>query len=296
LENSLRPIERYALNLHTVIEPFYSLFYIQEQQRLASVLLEETNQTENWDIDQIEKDREDEEYRALAAGELLATNLTRRSITRLKTWYIKERSKRRQELRQRQLIGAGWSLVIDPITQIPFWYDEDTGQASYSTPKVIEQNEMIQKARENGYSYLPHSLLIHIFSYLETYPSRMIASLVCSNWRIAFHDEIFQLHVLPVESGAREMNSTKQYAPNVYVSIQEAITASKSGDTLNLMIAVSVSVREMLKRAASAPEDMVTVADSETRIVAAAADVAMFSAAENEEEMKVGGVVSAGTV
>jgi hypothetical protein len=72
--------------------------------------------------------------------------------------------------------------------------------------------------------------------------------------------------------------------------------ASKSGDTLNLMIAVSVSVREMLKRAASAPEDMVTVADSETRIVAAVADVAMFSAAENEEEMKVGGVVSAGAV
>jgi hypothetical protein len=49
----------------------------------------------------------------------------------------------------------------------------------------------------------------------------------------------------------------------------------------------------MLKRAASAPEEIVTVADSETRIVAAVADVAMFSAAENvDEEVKVGGVVS----
>jgi hypothetical protein len=72
--------------------------------------------------------------------------------------------------------------------------------------------------------------------------------------------------------------------------------ASKSGDTLNLIIAVSVSEREILKRAASAPEDMVTVADSETRIVAAVADVAMFSVTENAEEMKVGGVVSAGAV
>ena len=72
--------------------------------------------------------------------------------------------------------------------------------------------------------------------------------------------------------------------------------ASKSGVTLNLIIAVSVSDREILKRAASAPEEMVTVADSETRIVAAVADVAMFSAAENEEEVKVGAVVSAAAV
>jgi hypothetical protein len=72
--------------------------------------------------------------------------------------------------------------------------------------------------------------------------------------------------------------------------------ASKSGVTLNLIIAVSVSDREILKRAASAPEEIVTVADSETRIVAAVADVAMFSVAENDEEVKVGAVVSAGAV
>jgi hypothetical protein len=59
------------------------------------------------------------------------------------------------------------------------------------------------------------------------------------------------------------------------------------------MIAVLVSDLAMLKRAASAPDEIVTVADSETRIVAAVADVAMFSAAENEDEdVKVGGVVS----
>ena len=62
------------------------------------------------------------------------------------------------------------------------------------------------------------------------------------------------------------------------------------------MIAVSVSEREMLKRAASAPDEIVTVADSEIRIVAAVAEVAMFSAAENEEdEVKVGAVVSGAT-
>ena len=54
-----------------------------------------------------------------------------------------------------------------------------------------------------------------------------------------------------------------------------------------------VSDLAMLNLAASAPEDIVTVADSETRIVAAVADVAMFSATENEEvEVKVGAVIS----
>ena len=59
------------------------------------------------------------------------------------------------------------------------------------------------------------------------------------------------------------------------------------------MIAVLVSDLAMLKRAASAPDEIVTVADSETRIVAAVADVAMFSSTVNvEDDEKVGAVVS----
>jgi hypothetical protein len=68
------------------------------------------------------------------------------------------------------------------------------------------------------------------------------------------------------------------------------------GEALNLIIAVFVSDLEMLKRAASAPDEIVTVADSDTWIVAAVADVAMFSEAEKvEDEVKVGGVVSGAT-
>jgi hypothetical protein len=59
------------------------------------------------------------------------------------------------------------------------------------------------------------------------------------------------------------------------------------------MIAVLVSDLAMLKRAASAPDEIVTVADSDTRIVAAVAEVAMFSLTVNvEDEVKVGAVVS----
>jgi hypothetical protein len=69
--------------------------------------------------------------------------------------------------------------------------------------------------------------------------------------------------------------------------------ASKSGDVLNLIKTVTESEVMMLNKAASAPDEIVTVADSETLIVAAFAEVAMFSAAEKEvDEVKVGAVVS----
>ncbi len=65
------------------------------------------------------------------------------------------------------------------------------------------------------------------------------------------------------------------------------------GEALNLIKAVTVSEFEIVNRAASAPDEIVTVADSETLMVAAAVDIEMFSAAEkNNEEVKVGAVVS----
>jgi hypothetical protein len=69
--------------------------------------------------------------------------------------------------------------------------------------------------------------------------------------------------------------------------------ASKLGEVLNVIRAVLVSDLVISKSVRSAPDEIVTVAESETRIVAAVAEVAMFSAAENEEdEVKVGAVVS----
>jgi hypothetical protein len=72
-----------------------------------------------------------------------------------------------------------------------------------------------------------------------------------------------------------------------------SVGASKLGDVLNLINTVTESEVMRLNKEASAPAEIVTVADSETRIVAAFADVAMFSATEKEdEEVKVGAVVS----
>jgi hypothetical protein len=69
--------------------------------------------------------------------------------------------------------------------------------------------------------------------------------------------------------------------------------ASKLGELLNLIKTVTESETMMLNKDASTPDEIVTVADSETLIVAALAEVAMFSATEkDEDEVKVGAVVS----
>ena len=62
LEASLRGIERFALRLHTEVEPYYSIFYLTEQQRLEGLGLEaqaSSAQGEEWDVDRIEKEKEE---------------------------------------------------------------------------------------------------------------------------------------------------------------------------------------------------------------------------------------------
>jgi hypothetical protein len=55
-----------------------------------------------------------------------------------------------------------------------------------------------------------------------------------------------------------------------------------------------LSEKKMLKSAASTPEEIVIVADSDTRMVAAVAELDTFSAIEKEDdEVNTGGVVSA---
>lgn len=39
----------------------------------------------------------------------------------------------------RVLTGAGWNQITDPVTFIPFWYNDDTGEANYARPKIIEE-------------------------------------------------------------------------------------------------------------------------------------------------------------
>ena len=232
IEASLNGIERYAINFHTEIEPYYSVYFLSQQQIQAS--LEENVQGEEWDVEQIEREKEEEEYRMLAEGEYLSANMKSNEIDRLKKWYVKERLNRYRKRRFRILSGAGWTNMIDATTGFPFWYNEDTGEASYGLPKEIEAKEIYHSALEKGFAGLPLRVLTVIFSFLLPYPDRMNAARVCTTWRQSSKQGVLFKKVYSVESGARNGDSNIAKGHNEFASLEAAVATLVPGDTLVL--------------------------------------------------------------
>ena len=231
LEAALRPVERYAVGFHTNIEPYYSMHFISEQERLDSLGME--LQDHAWDIDEIEREKEEEERRALAEGELLAADVGAEELAALRSWFEQERKLRSRRRRNRLLTGEGWSLVVDEITKCPYWYNDDNGDASYSKPKIVEELENYRMALERRYNACPCRILVAIFSYLVPYPDRFSAGLACNRWRLASLDDSFIKRVLSVETGAHEVDCIA-LGETSFSSIQKAVESALPGDTIIL--------------------------------------------------------------
>jgi hypothetical protein len=233
LESALKPIERYAFKIRTEIEPYYSIFFITEQARLEALALSNGGEGEVWNVEEIEREKEEEEQRALAEGELLAANVTRRDTTRFRSWFLQERARRVAARRMRNMTGGAWSLLLSE--GVPYWYNSDTGEARYTTPEIIVEQEKLQAARERGYNAMPINVMVHIFSYLLPYPERFRVAPLCARWAEAAAHESFRKRVLPVESGARD--PAKQHhklTANVFASIEDALKDCLPGDTIQL--------------------------------------------------------------
>jgi len=235
LEGALKPIERFAVRIRTEVDPYYSIFYITEQARLDALMLSNASSESNeeWDVEVIERMKEEEEQRALEEGELLAAHVTRSDVRRLRTWYLREKSKRTAARLLRAMDGSAWSTVID--NGLHFWYNNDTGEYSYSTPSIILEREMLESTRQRGYCALPIKVMLCIFSYLLPYPDRYRLAPTCARWAEAALHESYRKRVLSVETGARDpTNSYFNMDPNTFISIAEAIKQSLPGDIIEL--------------------------------------------------------------
>lgn len=245
LQAALTPIERHALHIRTDVEPFYSMHFLTEAQKLEA--MGHTSEGAEWDVEEIERQKEAEEARLLSEGELLftgnlvggmvefASRRSKQESQRLQNWFLKERKMRHRQRRKRIQTGEGWTYVFDDPTKPPHWFNKDTGEVTYKKPLIIERREEAQQARQLRYTALPAALLINIFSYLAPYPDRMSASLTCWRWLQAAQDPVFSYHVLPVETGVRD-NAEKmaKVANNEFVSVRAAVAASLPGQLLVL--------------------------------------------------------------
>jgi len=193
-------------------------------------------------VDEIERVKEEEEQRALAEGELLNALVKRRDVSYTKRWYIKERLKRGRERRRRIMTGAGWKEVQDTTTGVMFWHNTDTGEASYTVPQTIQQQEAHRHAQLTGFAGLPSKPLLLVMAFLPPLGGRTAAAGACTAWATAARDPALHRNVFSVEMAARDQaralsltRTVGKVLPGyVFATIQDAISAAHAGDIISL--------------------------------------------------------------
>lgn len=227
VDSALSPMEKYALNFREDIDPFYSIFYFNEQNRQ----LEVAEVQDDIDIEDIEREKAMEERQAMDDGDLLATRPHPEALIRQRTLYQRERMRLRSDIKRRKLNGESWSSKIDGVTQKPFWYNGDTGEAVWNKPTILLELEASNVAEQRGWGFLPVKPLVNIMECLLPLPERQRCAAVCSQWKTAANDIRFVRHVYPVEMGALGRDGEKrQY--NHFNTIAEALSISLPGDTI----------------------------------------------------------------
>jgi hypothetical protein len=228
IEASLSPMERYGLRFRTDVDPFYSVYAIEAERRKLEAQEEADGMI---DIDEIERDKAEEELRAMEDGDLLATFPEPEDLIRQRNLYTREKSRLRANKKLRKLTGQDWESRIDGQTQNPFWYNIDTSEAVWDKPDVLLNLEAYKLAQENGWISMSTSPLVHIMSYLAPFPDRMNCARMCRQWRKAASDISFVLHVYPVEMGAYTRDE-KKMLPNHFCELSDALNAANPGDTI----------------------------------------------------------------
>ena len=231
IESSLSPTERYALSFREEIDPFYSIFLINELRRKA----EATQVEDEIDMDEIEREKAYEERRAMDDGDLLGTCPRPEDLIRQRNQYRRERARLRAEKKRRKLTGENWSSKIDGLTQKPFWYNADTGEAIWDKPAVLLELEADQLAQQKGWAVLPVKPLVHVMEFLTPLPDRQSCSAVCRQWKVGATAFKFVRHVYPVEMGALNRDPSRMDY-NHCCSIEESLSVALPGDTIGKIV------------------------------------------------------------
>ena len=228
IEASLGPVERYGLRFREDVDPYYSMYAIMEYNRKIEAANESV---EDIDIAAIEREKAAEEQQAMEDGDLLATFPDPDDLVRQRSLYLREKSRLRATRKKRKLTGKAWEQRVDGLTNHPFWYNIDTGEALWEKPKVLEELEEFDLATDKRFGAMPVQPLHLVMEYLCPYPDRMSCALVCERWRTAATCPTFVRHVYPVEQGAYTREDSKIERSH-YRTISDALEHALPGDTI----------------------------------------------------------------
>ena len=228
IESSLGPTERYGLGFRESIDPFWSIFAVMEYKRKMEAM---EGEEEEIDVDELERVKAKEEQAAIDDGDLLGTHPPPDALPRQRKIYFRERARLRSDRKRRKLTGESWITRIDAISQVHYWYNEDTGEAIWEKPKILVELDEVASAQVKKWNAMLIKPLVHIMEYLIPYPDRTKCSLVCKQWKLAAKDFGFVLHVFPVEMGALSLEGRK-LEHNHFRTISEVMQVVQPGDTI----------------------------------------------------------------
>lgn len=197
-EDSLNPVDRYALHFREQIDPLYS--YVPTAAAIENYF---DSQHGKLDVEKIEEEKMVEELNLIADGELIAgimevdgdneTSIASDTIDHLhRALYKKERAHVHFERRRRLLTGVAWELKKCAITNQPFYYNVDTREAIWDRPAIWAKNEQLELTQQRGFAGLMPSVLLTVMKCLSPFPDRHRVQLVCKTWRqAANHQSLF---------------------------------------------------------------------------------------------------------
>uniref|UniRef100_H3GUQ8 Protein PHOTOPERIOD-INDEPENDENT EARLY FLOWERING 1 n=1 Tax=Phytophthora ramorum TaxID=164328 RepID=H3GUQ8_PHYRM len=229
-EDSLNPVDRYALHFREDVDPLYAYTPAQQAEALAGVDANPTAPTLLEDIERTEEEKREEEARLIAEGELVVGQLdgddqddvcTEQMTEHYTQLYRRERAHVLFETRKRLLTGAAWSLMKCANTGQPFYFNADTREATWKCPPVWLANEQIKSALKRGYEGLPPPALQCVLSMLTPYPERYRVQMVCRSWHTAAQHQSLFVKV-----------SASDFEPGSPASLANVLAKVAPGDTV----------------------------------------------------------------
>lgn len=230
IEASLSPAEKYGLRFREEVDPYYSIFAIMEYRRKMEAEQEDNDEV---DVTAIEREKALEEKEAIKEGDLLGSRPRPEDLIRQRNLYQREKARLRADKKRRKLSGENWESRNEALTNLPFWYNVDTGEARWDKPTTLLELEAYEKAQEGLFSAMPMKPLIQVMGFLSPSPDRMSCASVCRQWHAAANDPSFVRHVYPVEMGAYTRDESKMDF-NHYRSISDALAKCLPGDSIGM--------------------------------------------------------------
>lgn len=225
ITSKLRKTELYALRFREDVDPFYSEHYHEMNDESNMDISDD-----DWDIDEIERAKEEEEQRAMRDGDLLATNTHPEVLCKQRQMYFDEKASIRAKKMLRKLTGENWCKKIDGRSKLPFWYNDDTGEALWDKPRVLFDLEAYELAHKKKWNFMPLKPLVNIMSFLVPL-DRMKCTSISRQWRTAASDISFVKHVYPVEMASYIADKSKLTRGH-YLTLAEALEEALPGDIL----------------------------------------------------------------